>query len=217
MTNTYRIRGWYRWLSVLVALITLTMIAGPVLFGLLGGGVYAYIFSQQDFQPESFFSILNNFIPFVMLCGIPALVVVFLAVIGVILPLGNSLFSYLRLGPGGLELRSWPGYRLRCRWDQVTGIERIRIVGKYSLPMLLFRQSQDESKTGLISQPGPVYVPMYSEGFNRYLPLLVPLFLLVFLWPRKEWNMVPVYLFKGWPDGKLRQELERRLGHLNLD
>ena len=218
MNNTYRIRGWYLLLSIFVAVITLSMIAGPIFFILLSGGVYLYSFLQQDIQITNLYSTVNNFIPFIMLCGTPGLFVGFLTVIGIILPLGNALFSYLHFGPMGLEMRSWPGYRLRCSWDQVIGVERIRIIGEYTLPMLRIRKGQHESKPGLFRQPGPTYVDIYTpNGFNQDLPLSVLLFALVFLWPRKEWNLIPIYLFKGWPNGKLRQDLESKLGHLALD
>ena len=190
--HKYRPKSWYLLLSVFAAIATLSAIAGIIVFILLGTGVLLVGSSLHGWH-------VQNLIPLAIVWGVPILLIVPLALTGIVLPLGNSLLSYLEIGPTGLELRSWPGYRLRCTWGEVIGVEKVQIIAEYSLPMLRIK-----------GRPGP-----YLSG-RRTEPSLRIRAILSLSWPARR-NLIPVYLFEGWPDGKLRRDLESRLGPISFD
>lgn len=203
MDTTYRLKGWYLLLNSIIALLTLSSLAGLAVAIIL-------IILVIGFSLQS--SPIQDLIPLVMFGGLFILFAGLLTLIGIIFPLGNALFSYLKTGSTGLELRIWPFYRLRCAWHQVSGIVYARIFGgRLSLPMLRIQEAESASR-----KPEPDHT---FRGYDSDTDLsMLPLFLItLLLWSVKYKNLIPVYIFKGWPNGKLRQELERRLGQISFE
>lgn len=183
----YRLKGWYLLLSGLMAIIALSaalsMVASIISVIPVGAGILLVGFSFEGWQA------MELLVPLGIMGGFLALLAglaVLMGVMGVITTLGNTLFSYLGIGPMGLELRDWPSRRLRCDWDQVVGVEQVSVIGRYSLSELRLKEGAIKSWMGLLRS-------------------------------RRRRNLIPLYLFKGWPDGELRQDLEDKIGPISLD
>ncbi len=204
MNTTYRLKVWYLLLNIIVASVTLSSLAIVVLVLLFI--LALVVFSLQKGQT-------GNAIPLAAFGGVWGLFAGLMAFLGIILPLGNALFSYLQIGSTGLELRIWPFYRLRYGWHQVLGVECAKILGgRLSLPMLRIKASETESGPGTSRQSWANDVPVIHTHGKDSLFLLPMLLMAYLVWSVKSQNLIPVYLFNGWPNGKLRQDLERRLG-----
>jgi hypothetical protein len=202
MDTTYRLKAWYLLLNLLLVLIALSMLAGAIAMLLLVAPLIVFLFRQGQTGAVIFLGIFEALVAI----SIPLLIV-----LGIVFPIGNARLSYLRVGPSGLELRVWPSYRLQCDWHQVTGLEDVIFLrGLLCLPMIRFKEARIESwrksKRYIHLDPNGVRVEQvkYPASFWLLDALL--------LWSVNERNLIPVYIFAGWPDGRLRRELETRLG-----
>jgi hypothetical protein len=206
MNTTYRLKIWYLLLNITLAWFVLSMLAGALVALIVVVLLIIFLLQQGEWQSLGFL---------VMFAGILAVIVPLWTLAGIVLPLGNALFSYLRISSTGLELRVWPGYRLRCHWHQVTGLEQIKIFGgRLSLPMLRYKEAEIKSWRDYrwyirLDPGGPRSEFIEHPASFSFLDSL-------FLWSVDHHNLIPVYIFNGWPNGKLRQELERRLGQISF-
>lgn len=202
MDYRYRIKGWYLLLNIIVALITLSGLAA--LAGVIIFFVILIVFAFQNGEAR-------NVITLGMFSGLLVLFGALMALVGVVFPLGNALFSYLGIKSTGLELRIWPFYRLRCHWHHVIGIERVRLLGGVlSLPMLRFEEGESESWFGKYRLGGG-----HHTSFEEN-PAVLTLFLVALLWwSVSDRKLIPVYIFNGWPNGQLKRDLESRLGPIS--
>jgi hypothetical protein len=198
MDQKYRLKGWYLLLNVIVALVTLSTLAGLTIALILILALMGFSFQGSQ---------TGALLPLGMFAGILILFMGIFTLMGIILPLGNALFSYLKLSSTGLELRIWPFYRWSWSWHQVAGLERVDVLGgRLSLPMLRIR------KVSLESQAEPdLPIVMHGGHGSDENPVSVPLALIASLvWSVKYKSLIPVYVFNGWPHGSLRRDLERR-------
>ncbi len=210
MNDKHRIKVWYLLLNIIVALVTLSLLAGLAVAILLILSLIVFLIYQG--QTEAVMSLTAFGGLWVLLMGI-------IALLGIVLPLGNALFSYLQTGSTGLELRIWPFYRLQYGWHQVSGVEQVKILGgRLSLSMLRIKKSESPSQSGRHRQVEPNNIlAIDSHGSNDNLYLLPLLFIVLLARLVKSNNLIPVYIFKGWPNGKLRQALESRLGPISFE
>src|SRR5512138_2070409 len=134
MNTTYRFKVWYLLANIAIVLAVLSMLGGAIVALILIVLLIAFLY-QQGVRGGLLFP--------VFFAGVLVVVVPILIWVGIILPLGNALFSYLRIGATGLELRVWPGYRLQCAWHQVIGLEYVKVLGgRLSLPVLRFKEGK---------------------------------------------------------------------------
>lgn len=207
MNTTYRLKIWCLLLNIALAWLVLSMLAGALVALIVVLLLIIFLFQQGEWQSLGFL---------VMFAGILVVIVPLWALVGIVFPLGNALFSYLRISSTGLELRVWPSYRLRCHWHQVTGLEHIKIFGGWlSLPMLRYKEAEIKSWRDYVW-----YIRLDPSGPRSEFienPAWFSLLDSLFLWSVDNHNLIPVYIFNGWPNGKLRQELERRLGRISFE
>lgn len=108
---------------------------------------------------------LGCFLPLVLLCWVPEL-----------------LLSYLKVSSAGLEVRYWPFYQLRARWEEVDRIDKHRVLGVFPSDALYLKQA----------------APFGSRSiFGREL----------WLRPKLDQRLVVLNDFRGWPDGTLADDL----------
>ncbi len=210
MNNKHKIKVWYLLLNIIVALVTLSSLAGLAVAILLILGLIVFTFQNGEMRNVVALGVFNGML--ILFGGLVTLV-------GVIFPLGNALFSYLQTGSTGLELRIWPFYRLQYGWHQVCGVEQVKIPGgRLSLSMLRIKKSESPSQSGRHRQVEPNnLLAIDSHGSNDDLYLLPLLFIVLLVWSVKSNNLIPVSIFKGWPNGKLRQALGSRLGPISSE
>jgi hypothetical protein len=104
---------------------------------------------------------------------------------------GNPLFSYLKVSPGGLEYRSWPVRHLRCGWE---GVQRMGQTPAWGSAYEMVRLTGAE-----VLQNG-----MFIKTVRRRPRLF----------PRGQLDYFYLTGFRGYPDGALADDLRRYAPHL---
>jgi hypothetical protein len=105
------------------------------------------------------------FLPLVLLCWVPEL-----------------LLSYLKVSSAGLEVRYWPFYQLRARWEEVDRIDKHRVFGIFPSDALFLKQAAPFGSCSILGRE-------------------------LWLRPRLDQRLVVLSDFSGWQDGRLAEDL----------
>ena len=76
----------------------------------------------------------------------------------IILPILLLLFvprlflSYLKVGPAGLELRYWPGYRVQVPWSDIDRLGKCRALGVMRCDALYLQRSSPATEAEVLSR-----------------------------------------------------------------
>ena len=103
-----------------------------------------------------------------------------LLLIQIILLIPHVLFSHLKVGSDGIEYRSWPFYRYRITWNNLSAIERYSISRLITFDYLVIKDPTNPN----------------NDKPKKF----------IYLDHRK---MISLSGFQSWPNGRLAQDLEQ--------
>ena len=143
---------------------------------IMGGLVIAVVVVPLAMQ------ILSNWIPIEewQVAVIFAVLLLPPAVAAIGLTVGRAYWSFLEVSSDGLECRYWPGYHIRCDWNDVDRLMRAQ--GHIEGDVLLLKRADVLSSS-----------------------LLLRIERLLFA-PRAPYS-IPLHLFAGWSDGEIMEDV----------
>lgn len=107
-------------------------------------------------------------------------------ILQIIFLIPNILFSHLKITHTGLELRDWPFLRYRYTWDEVSIIHSYSFTRFLSFDYLIIKDPKDPNNEKLKKR--------------------------VYVIDQRKW--IPLSGFRGWPNGRLAQDLQQYIPHI---
>ncbi len=101
---------------------------------------------------------------------------------------GQGILSYLKTSQEGLEYREWPIYSVRCRWEEVDRVVKLRPLFGTELRLTGGEKS------------GPKWAWQVLSWIRRFFRMGSEL-------------AIPLSSFKGWKDGELAEDLRENAPH----
>lgn len=93
------------------------------------------------------------------------------------------VFSYLEVISTGIKVRYWPNIRYQAGWQEIERLGKATFLGKANCEALYLRTAQDETSRDLVPR---------QQGIQTR-------------------RLIALSDFRGWPKGRLYQELSRHI------